>query len=271
MSASENLNLNDALDFACRAADQAGILIREGFRLPLEMTLKSNISPVTAVDQAVERCIRAMIEAEYPTHGILGEELGSQAIDNEYVWVIDPIDGTKQFAAGLQTFGTLIALARNTMPVVGIIDQPITGDRWTGVSGLPTCLNGNPIQTRTCGGLSEAVLSTTSPDSFKGEAGEVFRYLNKETRWTVYGGGCLGYGLVASGTLDIHMEAGNDPYDYCAHVPIVEGAGGKITDWDGAPLTIHSGDKVLATGNPTLHRETLARIRKLTNPDTSPR
>jgi histidinol phosphatase-like enzyme (inositol monophosphatase family) len=254
------IDLTEALGFACRLADAGGRLIREMFRQPHEMEIKGNLSPVTAADKAVETCVRQMIASAYPEHGIMGEEHGNVALDREYVWVIDPIDGTKQFAAGLQTFGMLIALARNGSPVLGLIDQPVTGDRWTGVEGMPSCYNGHPIRTRPCLWLADAVMSTTGPDYFRGKATPVFEDLNRQTRWTVYGGGCHGYGVLAGGTIDLLIEARNDPFDYCAHVPIVQGAGGVISDWNGDPLTIHSGDRVLATGDPQLYRQALARI-----------
>ena len=256
------IDLTEALRFGCRLADASGKLVREAFRQPHELEIKDNLSPVTAVDKAVEACVREMIASTYPEHGIMGEEYGSVGLDREYVWVIDPIDGTKQFAAGLQTFGTLIALARNGSPVLGLIDQPVTGCRWTGALGMPTCFNANAILPRRCARLADAVMSTTGPDYFKGEAASVFNDLNQQTLWTVYGAGCHGYGLLAGGTVDLLIEARNDPFDYCAHVPIVEGAGGVISDWNGDPLTIHSGDRVLAAGDPHLHRQALARIRK---------
>ena len=142
------LDLTEALSFACTLADAGGKLIRDVFRQPLDMEFKNGLSPVTVADKAVESCLRQLISATYPDHGILGEEHGSEAMNREYVWVIDPIDGTKQFVAGLQTFGTLIALTRNGAPILGLIDQPITRDRWTGAEGTPTRLNGNPIRCR---------------------------------------------------------------------------------------------------------------------------
>ena len=256
------IDLTEALGFAGRVADASGVLIREMFRQPHELEIKGNQSPVTAADKAVEACVRKMIASTYPDHGIIGEEHGSVAPDREYVWVVDPIDGTKQFSAGLQTFGTLIALARNGYPILGLIDQPITGDRWTGAEGMVTCFNAQPIQVRGCTRLADAVMSTTGPDCFKGNAASVFEDLNQQTQWTVYGAGCQGHGLLAGGTIDLLIEAGLDPFDYCAHVPIVEGAGGVVSDWSGEPLTIHSGDRVLASGDPKLHQQALARIQQ---------
>ncbi len=257
------LDLNDALEFAGRLADAGGDLVRSAFREPLDLQIKDGISPVTETDKAVEQCVRQLVNDRYPEHGILGEEYGSEELDREYVWIIDPIDGTKQFIAGLQTFGTLIALAKDGAPILGLIDQPVTGDRWTGAHGLPTRHNGRPIFARSCERLCDAVLSTTAADSFRGDAQTVYQDLNQQTQWTVYGGGCLAYGSLASGMLDVLIEARNDPYDYCAHVPIVYGAGGVITDWEGKPLTIHSGDQVLATGDTRLHEQALTRIEGL--------
>lgn len=255
------IDLTQALGFAGRLADASGELIRGMFRQHHELEIKGDQSPVTAADKAVEARVRQMIASTYPDHGIIGEEQGSVGSDREYVWVVDPIDGTKQFTAGLQTFGTLIALTRGGYPILGLIDQPITGDRWTGAEGMSSRFNGYSIQVRGCTRLADAVLTTIGPDYFKGDAASVLADMNQQTRWTVYGAGCQGYGLLAGGTIDLLIEAGLDPFDYCASAPIVEGAGGVISDWSGNPLTIRSGDRILAAGDPKLHQQALARIK----------
>ena len=257
MSDANDTDINALFDFAQRLADASGEYVRAKFRRPHELYVKDDASPVTEVDRAVETRLRAMIESEHPTHGIMGEEFGNTDLNASHVWIIDPIDGTKQFAAGLQTFGTLIALAREGKPILGIIEQPVTGERWVAAEGGPTRNEGVALSTRACPELSSAVMAASAPDYFKGEAWAAYERLNEMTRWTVYGGGCHGYAQLAAGFIDLGIEARNDPFDYCALVPIVECAGGVITDWDGAPLTIFSGDRYVAAGDASLHAQAL--------------
>jgi inositol-phosphate phosphatase/L-galactose 1-phosphate phosphatase/histidinol-phosphatase len=194
------------------------------------------------------------LENQFPEHGILGEEFGGQNLDAEYVWVIDPIDGTKAFVTGKPLFGTLISLCQNGRPVIGVIDQPILKERWIGATGHPTTHNGNMISTRKCNKIADAWLSATSPDMFKGTQESAFQLLAKEVKFSLYGGDCYSYGLLASGFSDIVCEATMQPYDYCALAPIVEGAGGKISDWAGKPLTMTSNGTVLAAGDMNIHQ-----------------
>jgi len=231
-------------------ADAAGAVIRRYFRTPVAIDDKADASPVTIADREAETAMRALTETAFPGHGIIGEEHGRVRADAEYVWVLDPIDGTKAFITGKPLFGTLIALVHRGVPVLGIIDQPVTGERWIGIRGEPTRFNGALIAARRCGGLDRATLSTTSPDLFHGADAAAFARLAKRCKLTVYGGDCYAYGLVASGFIDLVVEAGLKSYDFCALAPIVAGAGGAMADWQGKPLTLASDGRVVAAGDP---------------------
>jgi histidinol phosphatase-like enzyme (inositol monophosphatase family) len=240
---------------AGQLADAArGVLLRY-FRQPLGIIDKADESPVTIADREAETRMREIIAKAFPDHGVVGEEHGPDRADAEYVWVLDPVDGTKAFLSGVPVFGTLIALTQGGKPVLGIIDQPVTGERWTGAAGRPTLLNGEPIRTAPRGGLGDAVLWSTSPHMFDENEMERdgFAKLREAVKFVHYGGECYQYAMLASGHVDLVVEADMDPYDYCAHVPIIEGAGGIITDWQGGPLGLSSGDKVLAAASPELH------------------
>ena len=253
-------SIQQFVDFAQVLADTGAKIIRREFRMSADYIVKEDQSPVTKVDQDVEATQRKLILSHFPNHGILGEEFGHENPDSEYTWLLDPIDGTKAFAAGLNSFASLITLARNGKPIIGIIDQPITNERWIGVEGRPTTFNGRNIRTRKCEHLKQAVLATCSPDNYNQEGKKAYRALNNATRWTVYGASCLAPGMLASGFIDIVIEAGLDPYDYCPIVPIIEGAGGVITDLEGAPLTIKSGEYMLASCTKQLHEKALNTI-----------
>jgi histidinol phosphatase-like enzyme (inositol monophosphatase family) len=202
--------------------------------------------------------MRTLIAAEYPTHGILGEEHGSDRIDAEFVWVLDPIDGTKSFISGVPLFGTLIALLHQGRPVLGIIDQPISRERWRGLAGQPTTLNGAPIRTRPCAGLAAATLFAGSPDQYRGADEGAYRRLVGSAKLTRYNGDCYAYGLVAAGFIDCVVEAGLKPYDFCAILPVIEGAGGIMTDWQGQQLGLASDGRVVAAGDRRAHAAALA-------------
>jgi inositol-phosphate phosphatase/L-galactose 1-phosphate phosphatase/histidinol-phosphatase len=238
-------------------ADQSGAVLRRYFRQPLAIDAKADLSPVTIADREVESLVRAAIETAFPTHGILGEEHGALRTEAEYVWVIDPIDGTKSFMTGKPTFGTLIALTRHGTPILGIIDQPIIGERWLGIAGERTTFNGKPISVRPCPRLADATLYATTPQMFVGGDAAAFQRLAAAVKYPLYGADCYAYGLLACGFTDLVCEASLQPYDYCALAPVVEGAGGVITDWEGRAVTIASGSRILAAGDAKLHRAAL--------------
>jgi inositol-phosphate phosphatase / L-galactose 1-phosphate phosphatase / histidinol-phosphatase len=240
------------IDFAENLADVARPVVRRHFRTPITVDAKADNSPVTIADRDAEAAMRALIAENYPGHGILGEEFGSENPDAEFVWVLDPIDGTRSFITGRPIFGTLIALVRDGIPLLGIIDQAILDERWIGAAGRKTLFNGAPLQTRPCPDLGGAVLSTTSPDLFSASEAPAFRRLAARTDMVIYGGDCYGYALLASGFADLVVEAGLKPYDFCALVPVIAGAGGVVTDWRGNQITIESKGDILAVGDPEL-------------------
>lgn len=237
---------------AHRLAEAAGAAIRPHFRSDLSAERKVDASPVTIADRAAEEAMRRIIKAEHPRDGIIGEEFGEEQGGSGRIWVLDPIDGTVSFLAGRPIFGTLIALLVDGWPVLGVIDQPILGERWIGASGRPTLFNGKPARTRPCRELADAMLATTGPHYFDEHQGEHFMSLAAKTdhRRMVMGGDCYNYGLVASGQLDLVCEAGLKLHDFAALVPVVEGAGGIMCDWNGDPLHAGSDGHVLAIGDP---------------------
>ena len=237
---------------AHRLADAAGGVICPFFRSTFHHEAKGDASPVTEADRAAEAAMRRLLDAEAPRDGIIGEEYGSERTDASRQWVLDPIDGTVSFMAGRPIFGTLIALLQDGWPILGIIDQPIAGERWVGAMGQPTLFNGQPARARACRNLSDAVLATTGPQYFSDHDGEHFMALAAQTshKRMVFGGDCYNYGLLASGHIDLVVEAGLKLHDFAALVPIVEGAGGTMCDWNGDPLNADSEGHVIALGDP---------------------
>lgn len=244
-------------ELAHRLADASGDVVRRYFRQPITVDDKADDSPVTIADREAEAAIRAILADTRPDDGIIGEEHGNQRTDAEFVWVIDPIDGTKSFITGRPIFGTLIALTHGGRPILGVIDQPVAGERWIGAAGCGAQFSGGAVRTRACGRLSDALLGTTSPDLF-GDRLDRFRRVGDAAKHVVYGGDCYTYGQLASGFVDIVIEAGLKPYDYCALVPVIEEAGGVVTDWNGAPVRVTSDGTIIATGDRRVHEEALA-------------
>lgn len=242
----------DDIRLAERLAEAAGAAIRPFFRARFDRETKADASPVTEADRASEAAMRAILAVERPDDGIIGEEYGREREDAERVWVLDPIDGTRAFVAGRPLFGTLIALVEANRPVLGVIDQPIIGDRWVGATGRPTLFNGTVAATRSCARLDAAHIGTTSPAAFP--AGDLDRFLRASGAAgdTLWGGDCHNYGLVASGHLDAVIESGLKLYDFAALIPVVEGAGGRMTDWQGRSLDADSPGEVIAAGDARL-------------------
>ncbi|MGE4220401.1 MAG: inositol monophosphatase family protein [Alphaproteobacteria bacterium] len=249
------------VDLAGRMADAAGDIARRYFRLGIAADDKPDSSPVTAADREAEAAMRAMIEAEFPDHGIWGEEYGVVRGEAEYLWVLDPIDGTKAFMTGLAVFGTLIALARRDRPILGAIDQPISRERWLGAAGHGTTLNGAPVRTTAETDPKRVALYATHPDMFLHDGDPArFARLSAGVRFTRFGAECYGYGLLASGHAGLCVDATMKPHDYMALIPVVEGAGGVTSDWAGRPLGMASDGHVLAAASPALHAAALRLI-----------
>jgi inositol-phosphate phosphatase/L-galactose 1-phosphate phosphatase/histidinol-phosphatase len=249
----------DYLAFAHELADRAGEVLRRYYRAPISVDYKADESPVTIADREAERAMRDLIRARFPEHGIEGEEFASEHGEAELVWSLDPIDGTKAFLVGRPTFGTLISLLRQGTPVLGIIDQCISRERWVGAQGQPSTCNDAPIRVRPCPDLEHAVLSTTSPQMFRtDEEQAAFARIAQRVKFPVYGGDCYAYGLLAMGFTDLVIEADLDLHDFAALVPIVEGAGGVMTDWQGRPLGQGSDGRVVAAGDRRTHAQALA-------------
>jgi myo-inositol-1(or 4)-monophosphatase len=249
-----------AIDFAAfvdQLAAASGDTILPFFRTALGIENKASggaFDPVTAADRAAETTMRALIRESFPDHGIIGEEFGSERIDAEYVWVLDPIDGTKSFICGMPAWGTLIALTRRGEPVFGMMHQPFTRERFSGDSGSaryrgPT--GERTLRVRRCSNLSDAVLMTTSPLLMNEADRARFRKVETAVRLSRYGGDCYAYCMLAAGHVDLVIETELKPYDILPLIPIIMGAGGMVTAWDGgSPL---SGGRVVAAGDARVH------------------
>jgi inositol-phosphate phosphatase / L-galactose 1-phosphate phosphatase / histidinol-phosphatase len=246
---------SELLDLAERAANLSRPILRRYFRGDVDVIRKGDESPVTRADREAEAAIRRLLNREVPEHGIIGEEHGTERADADYVWVLDPLDGTRAFVVGKPTFGTLIALMYKGAPVLGVIDMPVLGERWLGAAGHATTFNGEPASARRCFGLGEAWINTTSPEMFKGTLAQRFERVRAASAGCNYGGDCYGYGLTASGHLDLCIEASMQTYDFMALIPVIEGAGGIISDWAGNRLGLGSDGTVLAAGDARVHAE----------------
>jgi histidinol phosphatase-like enzyme (inositol monophosphatase family) len=241
------MTLDDDIALAHALAEAAGAAIRPFFRARFAQETKADASPVTEADRAAETAIRVLIERHRPDDGVIGEEYGADRPDEERVWVLDPIDGTRAFIGGRPIFGTLIALMVAGRPVLGLIDQPISRERWIGARGSPTLFNGQPARTRACTQLSRALFATTAPWFCGG-----FEALRAAAGDTLLGGDCYNYALLASGHADLVVEEGLKLHEFAALLPVVEGAGGRMTDWDGNDLDRDSDGRVVAVGDPAL-------------------
>ncbi len=250
----------DDLTLAEMLADAAGAAIRPWFRRPFLVETKEDFSPVTAADKEAEAAIRRLLAQYRPDDGVIGEEYGDDRPDAERVWVLDPIDGTRAFVTGRPLFGTLIGLMVAGQPVLGVIDQCIIKDRWVAGPDQPTLFNGQRCHVRHGLPLAQARIGTTSPQAFSAEDFPAFEQVRRAARDTLYGGDCHNYGLVAAGHLDAVVESGLKIHDWAALVPIVTGAGGVMSDWQGQPLTMASRGQVIAAGDAALAAEIAAAL-----------
>jgi len=250
--------IDEFLAFGQELADIAHAMLAPAGRLRPDATLKPDRSFVTSFDLEIERRLRSRISERFPSHGVLGEEHDAKDADAELVWVLDPIDGTAPFIAGSPVYGTLIALALGGSPILGIIDQAATPDRWIGARGRQTRHTDGPCRARPCPALGQAILTSSNPDFFAAEERPALDALRARTAWRIYGTACMAYGLLSSGRTDVALDTGFKVHDFAPFVPIVEGAGGRITDWEGRPLVLSSGPRILAAGDPARHAEALA-------------
>jgi histidinol phosphatase-like enzyme (inositol monophosphatase family) len=230
------------------------------FRAGIDVVNKEagGFDPVTEGDRAAEAAIRALIGKRFPEHGILGEEYGNVGLDREYIWVIDPIDGTRAFISGVPVWGTLIGLYHKGRAVMGLIDQPFTGERYFadgGLSGYTGPGGDRTLKVRDCGSLSKAILFTTSPHLFVGEEMTKYREIESQVRLFRYGIDCYAYALLAAGHVDLVVENALKPYDVGAIIPVIEQAGGIITTWDGGRP--EQGGSIIAAGSRAVYEEAL--------------
>ena len=258
-----------AIDFAAfvdQLAAVSGETIRPFFRTALGVENKSRsggFDPVTAADRAAEAAMRALIKTTFPEHGILGEEFDAERPDAEYVWVLDPIDGTKSFICGMPAWGTLIALTRRGEPIYGMMHQPFTREHFTG-DGTAASYRGpagdRALRTRACAELKEAVLLTTSPLLMREADRQCFGRVEGAVRLSRYGGDCYAYCMLAAGQVDLVIETELKPYDVLPLIPIIEGAGGVITSWgNGRP---HGGGRVIAAGDRRVHARAMELLKR---------
>ena len=256
----------EILAFVDHLATLSGSVILPFFRAAASAADKSGggvFDPVTEADRGAERAIRAAIKAAFPDHGIIGEEYGAENADAEYVWILDPIDGTKSFISGLPLWGTLIGLRHLGKPVYGMMHQPFTGERFSGDGAAAHWRGRGPdgafvakrLHTRPCAALAEATVMTTSPLLLPGSALEKYRAVENQTRLHRYGGDCYAYCMLAAGHVDLVIEAGLKTYDIVALIPIIEGAGGVVTTWDGGDAAL--GGAIIAAGDRRAHAAAL--------------
>lgn len=247
--------------FLTTLSSAAGAAILPHFRTGFDVENKKSggFDPVTIADRAAETAMRAEINRAYPDHGILGEEHGSENLDAEHVWVLDPIDGTRAFISGLPTWGVLIGLKTGGKPAIGMMAQPYVGETYAGdgkSAWYEGPLGARTLATRPCAEIESAVLLTTAPEMFQGAEADAYQAIASRTRLNRYSSDCYGYAMVAAGQVDCVIETGLQAYDVVALIPIIEGAGGVITSWTGGSAA--DGGQVVASGDPRLHDQLLA-------------
>ena len=250
-----SLNLNEFVKFANLLADSASQTSMKYFRKKLEVDNKDDESPVTIADKETEKIIRDEIRKNFPNHGILGEEYENENLDSEFIWVIDPIDGTRSYIAGHKDFGNLISLLHNNQPIIGIINCPAHNERWLGIKDVKTTCNGKNVLTSGIKKIENAYLFTSGVYFYEPFFRKGFETLKGKTKYFRLGGDCYMYGMLSSGLIDIVIEDTLKAHDYMALINVVEGAGGKISDKYGKPITLQSDGSLIASSSPQLHNE----------------
>ena len=265
------LDADELTSFTNKLADKSGGVIKKYYRQLDKIETKGDSSPVTIADKEVELALRDMIKEQYPNHEIEGEEFGLENENkSDYRWVIDPIDGTLAFIAGRPTFGTLISLLYKKKSILGVIDQPINNERWVGLSGSGATFNKfngtnnnneskskSAISTSNCEDLKDAIICTTGPNYFTEEKLKIFNKISVCAKYTIYGGDCYNYGLLALGQVDAVIESGLKPHDFFAFIPIIKEAGGVVTDWQGSELSHDSCGDIVVSCNEKIHAQIL--------------
>ena len=250
-------SLVDLYATAHAIADAARPITLRYFRQPLQVDAKADESPVTIADRETETVMRRVLADAYPDHGIFGEEHGKERLDHRYVWVFDPIDGTRSFITGYPLYCNLVALLDHGKPVLGIVEVPAIGERYAGIAGRGSQFNGAPIKTSGQTNLDEAAIYTSRHAPMDEAVIATYDHLETCGRLVRYGYDAYIYALIAAGHVDIVVETGLEPYDYLSLVPLIEAAGGRITDWQGEPLGLNSKGDVVATASPALHDKVL--------------
>ncbi len=253
--------MREQIALALRMADTARAIVR-GAWLDVQCTTKSDGSPVTLYDQRCEQRLREMVQAYSPQSGFIGEEFGGFNEDADQVWVVDPIDGTRPFTAGLPTFTTLIALRQAGEFVLGVIEQPILGARWLAVKGSGCLMNGVRVQVRDCPDLASAALQTSGPLAHAHAWFDAMEPLHRQAKIVIYEGDGLGFAILASGGLDVVVDANLKLYDIAAPLVVLQEAGATVTDWRGRPVTDPGYDgTLLAAGSAAVHAQALEHLR----------
>lgn len=250
------------LALAGELAERTGAIIRRHFRQKIAVEQKPDRTPVTIADREAEKAMREMIEARYPDHGIWGEEFGRVRPEADYVWVLDPIDGTKSFICGMPAWGTLIALTRRGEPIYGMMHQPFTREHFSG-DGRGARYRGpagdRDLRVRACAALEDAVMCTTSPLLMNDADRQCFGRVEKVVRLSRYGGDCYAYCVLAAGHVDLVIETELKPHDVLPLIPIIEGAGGIVTTWENGPA--HNGGRIVAAGDKRVHAQAMALLK----------
>ncbi len=271
----DHTDFSGLLDFACQLADASGDILRPRFRNALTVKNKSSdgeFDPVTEADRLVERELRKRIDELYPSHGIIGEEFEMKAGNSPFTWVLDPIDGTRSFISGVPLWGTLIALNNGTRPIIGVVDQPYLGERFVAlhaahlsIAELRIAGTRRPLKTRPCDRLGNAILTCTDPVMFTtDDEQKAYRAVEGHCRLVRYSMDCYGYCLLAMGLIDLVIEAGLAPYDIQALIPVIEAAGGVVTNWNGEVPS--EGGQIVAAGDARIHKQALAILSSAAKP-----
>ena len=255
-------NYNEIFNFSRKLISSSREIILKAYRSKFEICIKEDNSPVTSIDKIVEKKLRAIISENFPSHSIIGEEYPSIILKSPYKWIIDPIDGTRAFITGKPTFGTLIALYKEDVPVFGIIDMPVLDELWLGINNHGTFCNNKKISVSSINNISKSTIGSTSPDAFNKSQLKLYNKIQKNCLRSVWGGDCHNYGLLAGGFLDIVIECNLKWHDIAALIPIIEEAGGIASDFSGRKLTINGDGNILACNSKVVHSQVLEILSK---------